>query len=249
MKGGPVLHKFTKDYLSIIFLAGLILLLLEIAFFDGSLIFSLLIGAGCIYLGRKRIYKTIGKLLFWFGILFLIITILNMFTFKFLLVVVIIYVLFQVIQSKNKPAYVQPKIIENRKNQTGETIIKRNPLFKNSLFGHKKTPEHVYEWNDMNIQGIYGDMVIDLSNTFLPLGESIIMIRHLIGNVTVLIPYDIEVCVNHSALAGSSSVFGHDDDRIVNQTLIFQTPNYEATEQRIKLVTSMMIGNIEVKRI
>jgi lia operon protein LiaF len=245
------LQKIKKDYLSIIFIVGLILLVLEITFFDGGLIFALLIGAGCIYYGRKRLYKTFGKLLFWFGIVFIFLTILNMFTIKFLLVAILVYVLIQVIQSKNKPDYIKPEIIEDSigKLQTGETIIKRSPLFTNSMFGHKKTPEHVYEWNDINIQGIYGDTVIDLSNTVLPKGESLITMRHLVGNVTVFIPYDLEVSVNQSALIGSSTVFEHHDDRFINQTIIFQTPNYESSEQKIKLITSMMLGNLEVKRI
>lgn len=239
-----------KDYLSIIFLVGLILLILEISFFNGGLIFSLLIGAGCIYYGRQRLYKSSGKLLFWFGILFVIFTILNMFTFKFLIIAVLVFILVQVIISKNKPAIIQPELKDSDfTTKSDETIIKRKPLIKADLFGHKKTPEHVYEWNDINIQGIYGDTVIDLSNTVLPKGESTILVRHFIGNVTVLVPYDIEVSVNHSSIAGASTVFQHHDERVLNQTIIFQTPNYDESEQRVKLVTSMMVGNLEVKRI
>lgn len=231
-------------------MVGLILLVLEVLFFNGGLIFSLLIGAICIYFGRKKLYKSSGKLLFWFGILFIVITILKMFTFKFLLVAILVVILIQVIQSKNKPAYIKPQDVSDGNTfvKSDETMIRRFPLFKNDLFGHKKTPDHVYEWNDINIQGIYGDTVIDLSNTVLPKGESVILIRNLIGNVTILVPYDIEVCVNHSAIAGSAEVFKHHDSRLFNQTMIYQTPNYEESEQRIKLVTSMLIGNLEVKR-
>ena len=56
----------------------------------------------------------------------------------------------------------------------------------------------MYEWNDVNIQAGIGDTVIDLSYTVLPKGETVIFIRNVMGKVTIMIPYDVEVSVNHS---------------------------------------------------
>ena len=34
-----------------------------------------------------------------------------------------------------------------------ETTIKEQSLFQNRFFGQQQTPDHVYEWNDVNIHG------------------------------------------------------------------------------------------------
>ena len=91
-------------------------------------------------------------------------------------------------------------------------IKKTKPSLKNSRFckivslDGQKTPDHVYEWNDVNIQGGMGDTVIDLSYTVLPKGETVIFIRNIFGKVKILIPYDVEVSVNHSVLYGSAKI-------------------------------------------
>ena len=62
--------------------------------------------------------------------------------------------------------------------------MKEQPLFQNRHFGQQKTPDHDYEWNDMNIQVGIGDAVIDLSYTVLPKDETVIFIRNVMGKVT-----------------------------------------------------------------
>ena len=59
------------------------------------------------------------------------------------------------------PIIKEPVDLEKR----SETVVKEQPLFQNRLFGQQKTPDHVYEWNDVNIQVGIGDTVIDLSYT------------------------------------------------------------------------------------
>ena len=128
-------------------------------------------------------------------------------------------------------------------------IQQREPLFTNVLFGHQKTPEHGYEWKDITIQGGIGDAVIDLSYTVLPKGETVIMVRKLIGNVRVLVPYEVDVRLHHSGLAGSVTFFDYEEPKFFNQTLHLQTAGYEESTRKIKIITSMLSGDIEVKRI
>lgn len=128
-------------------------------------------------------------------------------------------------------------------------LVEKPSLFKNRLFGNQETPSHVYEWNDINILTGIGDTVIDLSLTVLPKGETVIFIRNIIGNVKVFVPYDVDLTLRHSAVVGSAEVFEHEEGRVLNQSLFVQTPGYDDAEQKIKIFTSMMVGNIEVKRI
>ncbi|MEK3988697.1 cell wall-active antibiotics response protein LiaF [Robertmurraya sp. FSL R5-0851] len=242
--------KKKSDLLSWAVMFGIVLLLLEVTFFNRGLIFSLLVASGMIYIGRKRQPKTSGKFLFWAGTIFFILSVFNMMTIKVFLFGILGYLIFQFAKSKRSPEKIQPEVVEAQSSppQT-ETIVKKTPLFDNTFFGEQRTKDHVYEWNDINIQTGIGDTIIDLSYTVLPKGETIIFVRGLVGNIQIQVPYDVEVCVNHSVLAGSSNILNVTGDKLFNQRLHVQTSEYEKADQKVKIFTSMLVGDLEVKRV
>ncbi|MEH7384463.1 cell wall-active antibiotics response protein LiaF [Bacillus sp. JJ1521] len=241
-------NKIKSDNLNAFILFGIILLIIEITFFNGGVLFSFIISFGCIYIGRKKMPRTFGKILFWFGWISLAFTILGMMTVKFLILAALIYLLIHYFQAKKNPHYIKPEIKEVQQSSAQEPIVKRQPLFKNIIFGQQKTPEYVYEWNDVNIQSGIGDTIIDLSYTVLPKGESVIFIRNVIGNVQVFVPYEVEVKVHHSVLYGGTTIFENRDTKTMNQTLHYQTQEYDNAEHKLKIVTTVGVGDLEVKR-
>ncbi|WP_261133586.1 cell wall-active antibiotics response protein LiaF [Bacillus sp. Marseille-Q3570] len=240
--------KTKTDKMSWLLLIGVILLLLEISFHGMGPIFFLILTAGCIYVGRKKYYMTIGKLLFWFGVIAFTLTILNTLAFKFLLVAILIYAVIRFAQSKQDPAHIKPDINEAMTVSSDQEMYKRKNLLENNLFGRQQTPEHAYEWNDVNIQCGIGDTVIDLGNTVLPKGESTIVIRNLVGNIKILVPYEIDVSVAHSVIVGTSRIFEHYEPKMFNQCLSYQSAGYDQSHHKVKIITSMVIGDLEVKR-
>jgi lia operon protein LiaF len=239
------------DYLGWMVIVGIIILLLEILFFNTGLIFSLFISGGMIYLGRRRTGKRLGKILFYGGILFFVISILNMLTFKFLLIAILLHFFIQYINSKKQPRKIEPEGIEPQQVQIDqeEIMINTKPLFENIFLGQQKTPVAPYEWNDVNIQTGIGDTIIDLSYTMLPKGEAVIFIRNLIGNIQILVPYDIDVCIHHSCIVGSTTVFEHHHAKNFNQVFQLKTPGYDTAEHKVNIFTSLAVGNLEVGRI
>ncbi|WP_338451186.1 cell wall-active antibiotics response protein LiaF [Niallia oryzisoli] len=246
-----MLKKLKSDYLSWIVLIGAFFVLLDVFFFNRGLIFSLIVAIGMVYLGRKRMPKKTGKLLFWAGLFLLFVNVISMIAVKFFLMALLCFLIFQYANRKQKQHTIIPIMNEHHDNDglRGETIMKEQPLFQNRLFGHQRTPDHVYEWNDVNIQCGVGDSLIDLSNTVLPKGESIIFIRNIMGKVTVLIPYDVEVSIHHSVFFGSARILDFYETSLVNRLINVETSNYEQTDQKVKIFTSMLIGDIEVKRV
>ncbi|WP_144552815.1 cell wall-active antibiotics response protein LiaF [Bacillus sp. X1(2014)] len=244
------MFKNTKyDYLGWMFIIGAIILVMEILFFNSGLIFSLIISGGMIFLGRKRTGKKRGKILFIGGIIFFVISVLNMMTFRFFLLAILLHFFIQFINSKKHPKKISPEIILAEETVEQETLIKTEPLFENIVLGQQKTPAGAYKWNDVNIQAGIGDTIIDLSFTMLPKGETVIFIRNLVGNIQILVPYDIEVSIQHSCIVGSTSVFEHHDSKLFNRVLHVKTPGYEAAEHKVKIFTSLVVGNLEVSRI
>ena len=248
-----MLNKMKTDYMGWIFLIGIVLLILEISFKGGGLLFSLAFSIGLIYLGRKFSKRTIGKILFYIGIISLIITVLNMFVFRFFLIAILIYLLLLYYQSKKNPDWINPILTNERFDEeriNKERLLKTNYLFQNRLFGHQQTSEHVYEWNSVNVQGGVGDTVIDLSKTILPKGDAVISIRNIIGNITVLVPYGIEIRVHHSVIAGRARIFENKlESRVFNQIYSYQTEGFNETDHKVHIVTSILVGDLEVKRI
>jgi len=238
-----------SDYLSWLVIIGIVILLLEILFFNRGLIFSLFIAGGMIYLGRKKAGKRLGKVLFIVGIIFFVLSIVNMMTFKFLLLAILLHFFIQYFQTKRQPKKIVPDIVSSEPAQSEETLISSEPLFSNILVGQQKTPLGVYEWDDVNIQTGIGDTVIDLSYTMLPKGEAVIFIRNIIGNIHILVPYETEVSIHHSGVVGSAKVFGNDRDKIFNQVFTLKTSGYETSETKVKIVSSLVVGNLEVSRI
>lgn len=123
--------KIKTDYVHWIFLISVILFLIEVIFFNGALIFFLPLFLGCLYIGRKRLPKITGKLLFWFGLISLVITMLSMITFRFLLLIALIYIIYEFIRSKQTPSYIEPQLkaepitIDDDPLQTDGTLFKK----------------------------------------------------------------------------------------------------------------------------
>jgi lia operon protein LiaF len=186
-------------------------------------------------------------------------------TFRYLLCVVLLYIIVQFFQSQKQPKEIKPVIIEGNFNVEPEPFLKRQKIFENKFFTSQQTPEHVYEWNDVNIQvGIgntviewndvniqvgIGNTVIDLSDTVLPKGEAIISIRNIVGNVQILVPYEVEVHINHSVIAGTVAIFQDQEQRVINEAIVYETAEYESAEQKVKLITASITGKLEVKRV
>ena len=87
-------------------------------------------------------------------------------------------------------------------------MIKSEPLFENIFFGQQKTPLGVYEWKDVNIQAGIGDTIIDLS--FTPCfhkGKRLSLFEIMIGNIQILVPYEIEVSVQSFMHRGFNDCF------------------------------------------
>lgn len=243
-------YKKLKDYINIAVLLTIIFLFIEVVFFNSGIIFSLLVASGLIYFGRKQMPSLFGKLLFWAGVFFFGISVMNMMTVKFFLLAILIYLLLEYYQKKKAPEKIQPIIKEPTSKENGqEPLVKKKPLLENIFIGERKTPDHAYEWSDVNILTGIGDTVIDLSYTVIPRGETIIFIRKMIGNVVILIPYDVEVSVNHSVITGNTTIFENKEEKVFNQCIITHTEGYDMAKQKVKIITSLLVGNLEVKRV
>lgn len=242
-------NQLSTDTINKILIIVVILLIVELFFSNEGLIFTVVISSLLTYVGWKRYHKLWAKVVFWIGFLLLVITILNTTAFRFLFIAIIIFFLINYMKSQKSPEKLVPNFqSDSDRIEHHESLVKIEPLLQQRLFGDEKTSEAPYEWRDINIHGGFGDRVIDLSNTVLP-EEAIISIRHFVGNITIYVPYEIEVNILHSSLLGRITIFGNKQDRLLNQTISYRTEGYYINKPRVKIITSIGSGDIEVKRI
>lgn len=240
------------DMLTVFLLAAFVIILIEATFFHSDFVFSLFFGIAMIYFGRKWNSSWFGKLLFWFGVFLTIMMVLSMSSLRMLVLAGLIYMLYRFFQAKKEPARFSLPTdgMKSMPMEPGESI--KHAFLKNKLFSVQSTPEHSYEWQDIHIQGVLGDITVDVSNTVLPTGTAIISIRQMIGKVKIDIPYEIPVRIRFATIAGNAHLFQRFPVSLWNDTLYFEDEHYseqEGAETTIVLLISTVIGDVEVNRI
>ncbi|WP_162297886.1 cell wall-active antibiotics response protein LiaF [Halalkalibacillus sediminis] len=244
--------KVNSEIVNAIIIIAIILVAIEIVLFDGGLVVSLGISAILIYLGYQRYERQSGKIFFWIGVVTAIISILNMMVVKFILIAIIGYFIYYYYESRKQPKTVRPSFSTNEADDENladsDKFQKDSTLLRQSLISHQKTPDEPYPWRDIHITGVFGDRTVDLTETFLPEDDAIISIRHGLGKIQVLVPYEIEVSVHHSTLLGEVTIFNEKLGRVVNETIAYQTEDFDLGQPRVKIMTSLIFGRLEVVR-
>ncbi len=216
----------------------LLLLFIESFIFgNGNFIFVLL-GAGLIFYGTRKRSKT----LFIPGVIFILIALFNLWSLRILIFATIVYIIVNL--WKGVPAEEITRPLKEFQKETP------NGLWKNKLFSVQVSPFSSYEWEDVHIQGLLGDIHIDVTDTVLPKGTSLISIRQGVGKIKIEIPYEIPVRIHYTTLYGEASLFAKHQKRLLNESLHmkdgYDPPANKSAELIITLAT--WVGDIEVTR-
>ncbi|UOQ87149.1 cell wall-active antibiotics response protein LiaF [Gracilibacillus salinarum] len=231
------------DLMQLLLIIGAVFLLIELIFIDVGLLFLIAIGAVAIYFGRRSFKSTTGKTIFWGGVFFVIIAILQTFAIRFFIFAIIIYLVWQWYQQKQKENQGLPQFIDI----TEETLYE-DQMIQNKWFGKYQTTKNGFSWQDLNIQSGIGDTQVDLNNTMLPNEENVMVIRHFAGKIKVIVPYDVEVTIDHSVIFGDIHAFDHQKKNVFNRHVQLQTKGYRQSRQKVKIYTQMIVGKLEVRR-
>ncbi|MBY7144031.1 cell wall-active antibiotics response protein [Virgibacillus sp. NKC19-3] len=240
--------RLTTDTYNWILIIGVVLFIFEIVFFFGGTIIPALFSGFFMYIGWKKFDQLWGKILFWISLVGLVFAVLNLLAVRFLIIAAIVLFILNYSKSKKETEHINP-MFPDVDEETMDSIIEMKPLFDHKLFEDQETENTAYQWRDVNIHGAFGDRMIDLSNTVLPKDTAIISIRHIMGNIEIYVPYEVEVSIHHSSVFGRAYIFGNHHWKLMNKSLLYQTSNYGGTYPRVKIITSIFSGDIEVKRI
>ncbi|MBE1555276.1 cell wall-active antibiotics response protein LiaF [Sporosarcina limicola] len=218
--------------------AFLLLIFIEATFFhNGNTVFVLL-GAGLLYYGsRKR-----SKWTFVIGLFFIVMALLTLWSLRLLIFTILLYVLVKL--WKGVPS---GEIMRPLKEFQKETP---NGIWKNKLFTIQSSPFTSYEWEDIHVQGFFGDIHIDVTDTVLPKGTSFISVRQGLGKIKIDLPYEIPVRIHYTTLLGDARIFDVHRKKLINETLHMKD-SYEGQQvghAELIITLSTWFGDIEVTR-
>ncbi|WP_099223185.1 cell wall-active antibiotics response protein LiaF [Listeria costaricensis] len=212
--------------------------------FKWQLLVLFAVGIFLLFSSRKAgVPKKSAKNRLFVAVVFLLLSVLLTTTFKLGLVVAGIFAIIHYVNRKRAP---QLLMVETK--EPGTKTDKANHFIRNQWFGNQRVLDVVYEWDDINVQTGIGDTIIDLGNTVLPTGESVIMIRSVSGKIRLLVPFDLGICLEHSAIFGNLQ-YDKISTSVQNNTVKVYSDNYETSARKVKIMTSVVFGDLEVIRL
>ena len=238
-----MLNIFDKKPFQTVILIGLIILVLELIFSNSNQFVWVILAGVVAYYSWQQFYRPPNQVIFWISIVVLVSILFDQIYFRVIFGVIFIWFIIYYMknQSEEKEEATELRFSE-------EPIEEKEILYANKWFGRQTRGEAIYQWQDFNSQTVIGETVIDLTQTVLPKDEPVILVRHFAGTIKIIVPYDVEVSINHSVLIGSVDIFGYGYDHVTNRVIHYQTENYQKASQRIKIYTSIVAGKIEVIR-
>ncbi|MGB3160904.1 cell wall-active antibiotics response protein LiaF [Carnobacterium sp.] len=129
--------------------------------------------------------------------------------------------------------------------ETAKSLPKNGKRFKRNWLGNERIGNKVYEWDDINLTIFMGDTIVDLGNTLLPKDESYVIIRKGFGKTRILVPSGVGVMIQHSAFKGKVC-FDNDIFVLNNESVKLYSEQYDDNIRKIKLITTVLVGDLEV---
>lgn len=224
------MNRLTTNQFTILFLSFAIILLFELAFFNGGELFLLILAAGFLYFAytQKQKYTLI------LGLFFLLLAVLSLWTLRLIPILLISYVLYKYLKTEPQPTPIKPK-----PQKTFGTV-------KNTLIDAFETDKE-YKWQDLQLQKLAGTITIDTTETILPTGRSFIAINQAFGKTTILVPYEVTIELHYSTLYGEATILHAPPQRLINEKLAVKE-GVEDAKRSLVIYVASCFSDLEVQR-
>ncbi|UFJ41258.1 cell wall-active antibiotics response protein LiaF [Brevibacillus humidisoli] len=119
---------------------------------------------------------------------------------------------------------------------------------RSSLIGDFHLTSGRFELRDLHIWHGVGDVKIDLSRALILEEETFLLVNGWVGDVTIYVPVDLAVSVAAEVTIGDIDVFGHRQGGI-NRQVVMKSQDYDDTSRKVKIIVSLIVGDIDVRYI
>ncbi|KRL60889.1 cell wall-active antibiotics response protein LiaF [Latilactobacillus fuchuensis] len=128
---------------------------------------------------------------------------------------------------------------------TKEPTAKSDQVKRHQWSGNQTIGNNIFEWDDINFAVVAGDTIIDLGSTILPKADNHIVIRKGFGKTRILVPVGTGVYLDHSAMMGSV-IIENQRYNLKNESIQLYSKNYDEESRHLKIITNVVIGDLEV---
>lgn len=127
-----------------------------------------------------------------------------------------------------------------------EEDLKAKPI-RSQWIGSHTHDSDFYAFDDINIIRLTGSDTIDLSRVIVTGKNNVVIIRKIYGPTKILVPIDVSVKLETSAIYGSVRYFDFEEYDLRNESLKLWHEDEEALKV-VKIIVSTLAGDIEVVR-
>ncbi|MCK4025553.1 cell wall-active antibiotics response protein LiaF [Streptococcus iners] len=120
---------------------------------------------------------------------------------------------------------------------------------KNRWFGNHDHSQDRFGFEDINIVRLFGNDVVDLDKTVLVGRDNIVVIRKTFGRTKIIVPIDVEVSLTATTVYGKVTFLEHSTWDLRNESIAINSPDYQESHKRVKVVTNNIFGDVEVVRV
>lgn len=117
---------------------------------------------------------------------------------------------------------------------------------KHKLMESMKWDKSPWVLKNMSVWNIIGEVNMDLSLAIPEQKESVVILQGIIGDIDIVVPEDMGVSVQCSLMFGQVDVAREKEAGLLNK-VAWQSPNYETSEQKVKLIVSYIVGDVDIK--
>lgn len=235
---------FKKDILALSVLLGILAFFcLGMAvghiLFDGNIVYIILTVVMMVF-GYTFKQHLVGKSVGLIGVLgFIALTFERIYIYLFFVLIILAVVLFLINLMRRTKNRVQQ--IEGNLNSS----IKHAQITQDKWFDPTVVRDNSYTFQDIHDTSLIGDTTINLAQTILPDTQSVIVLHKGFGDIRILVPLEVGVSLSTHTLYGNV-FFENEDYQLKNAKLTIFSNNYAVATKKIKIVTTVYIGNVEV---
>jgi predicted membrane protein len=128
-----------------------------------------------------------------------------------------------------------------------EEDLKAKPI-RNQWIGADMHDSDFYAFDDINMVRLTGSDTIDLSSVIVTGKDNVVIIRKVFGPTKILVPIDVAVKLDVSAIYGSVRYFDFEEYDLRNESLKLWHPKDEECLKAVKVIVNVLAGDVEVVR-
>lgn len=117
---------------------------------------------------------------------------------------------------------------------------------KQKLIESIKWDREPWVLRSMSLWNLIGEVNMDFTLAMPEEQESTVVLQGMIGDIDMIVPDEMGVMVQSSVFFGQLEV-GREKEAGVLNRIVWQSPNYETSEYRVKIIVSYLVGDIDIK--